>query len=111
MWKVFYGDSTTYMGDPWEAPARDCQMIAVDDPEHGWYLCRSDNYYWYLPATNEWQGGDIFGLFDYLIEPGPKKVLFGRTCSNDEFADCLTRALNDPDLPQKTAWRPHEHRR
>jgi hypothetical protein len=107
MWKVYYSHGS-YQGDPWSAPARDCQMIAVDDHEHGWYLCRSDNFYWYLPDSDTWQGGDIFGLWDYLIEPGPKKVLFGRTCTNDEFAAVLNLALNDPDIPQKTAWRPRE---
>ena len=111
-WKIYYSGATfsDLDGSAYDAPARDCQMIACSDQDHGWYLCRSDHYYWYLPDSDLWQGGDMFGLFDYLIEPGQKRVLFGRTISNDEFQAVLSLATNDPDLPQKTAWRPGERR-
>jgi len=89
---------------PWDVPTLNVQMIAVASPEHGWYLCRSNDYYWYLPDIDEWQGGDIFGLWDYLAQPGMKRVLFGRTISNKDFGSILTRALNDPEIPQKTGW-------
>lgn len=107
-WTIYYGDGLTYDerdGDAYAAPARDVQMVAVADPDHGWYLCRSNDYYWYLSETDVWQGGDVFGLWDYLIEPGPKKVLFGRTVSNAEFEKILMRAYADQS---KTAWRPRE---
>lgn len=109
-WRIYYGDGSHYDGDPYLAPARNVQMVAVSDPEHGWYLCRSNDFYWYLADTDTWQGGDHFGLWDYLIEPGPKKVLFGRTIGNAEFEAILVRAYNDPEIPQKTGWRPGEHR-
>lgn len=83
-------------------------MIAVACREHGWYLCRSNDYYWYLSDQDIWQGGDIFGLWDYLTQPGPKKVLFGRTITNSAFQEILARAYCDPDIPQKTGWHPHE---
>lgn len=109
-WRIYYGDNSVFddiQGTAWEVPARDVQMIAVADPEHGWYLCRSNDYYWYLPEMDAWQGGDIFGLWDYLIEPGKKRVLFGRTISNSEFQKILTRAYNDQP---KTGWQPGEWR-
>lgn len=111
-WRIYYTHSTfdARDGPAYKAPARDVQAIAVADPDHGWYLCRSGDFYWYLPDTDTWNCGDLFGLFDYLIEPGPKRVLFGRTCTHDEFAAVLERAYNDPDIPQKTGWRPREHR-
>lgn len=110
-WKIYYGDGETYnntSGSPFDAPARNVQMIAVADPNHGWYLCRSNDYYWYHPEQDHWQGGDIFGLWDYLIQPGVKKVLFGRTISNEEYTSILTHAYNDPEIPQKTGRYPNE---
>lgn len=112
-WRIYYQGGATFDsrdGSAFEAPARGVQMIAVADPEHGWYLCRGDHFYWWLPSDS-WQGGDIFGLFDYLIEPGVKRVLFGRTVTNAEFSEILQRAQNDPDIPQKTGWQPDERRR
>jgi len=107
-WRIYYGDGTHYGdSDAFAAPARNVQMVAVADPDHGWYLCRSNDFYWYLD-NDTWQGGDIFGLWDYMIEPGMKKVLFGRTVTNAEFEAILMRAYNDPDIPQKTGWRPLE---
>lgn len=109
-WRVYYGDGTVFdpgMGSPYDAPARNVQMVAVADPEHGWYLCRGTDFYWLLD-NGGWRGGDIFGLWDYLIEPGPRKVLFGRSVTHDEFEAILLRALNDPEMPQKTAWREGE---
>ncbi len=111
-WRIYYGDGTTFDardGGAFEAPARNVQMIAVADPDHGWYLCRSNDFYWWLP-NDTWQGGDMFGLFDYLIEPGQKRVLFGRTIGHEAFAAIKPRAYEDPDIPQKTGWRPGEHR-
>lgn len=107
-WRIYYGDGTTWNDDAFAAPARNVQMIAVADPNHGWYLCRSSDYYWYLADSDTWQSGDLFGLFDYLIEPGKKRVLFGRTITNREFEAILTRAYNDPEIPQKTGWQPRE---
>lgn len=110
-WRIYYGDGTTFDvrdGHAFDAPARNVQMIAVADPDHGWYLCRSDDYYWWLPQTDTWQGGDKFGLFDYLIEPGPKRVLFGRTIGNAQFNAIFDRAMNDPEIPQKSGWQPRE---
>jgi hypothetical protein len=110
-WKVFYQGGSIYSaadGSAFDAPARGVLMIANSNDRHGWALCRSNDYYWWLPEDDAWQGGDIFGLWDYLIEPGPKKVLFGRTVSNAEFEAVLMRAHDDPDIPQKTGWMPGE---
>lgn len=109
-WRIYYGDGSTFDGRDGpasDAPARDVQMIAVADPDHGWYLVRSTDYYWWLP-NDTWNGGDIFGLFDYLIEPGLKRVLFGRTIETARFRAIFDRAMNDPEIPQKTGWWPRE---
>jgi hypothetical protein len=110
-WRIYYGDGSHYDsrdGSAFDAPGRNVQMIAGPDPDHGWYMWRSTDFYLYLEAEDRWIGADIFGLWDYLIEPGPKKVLFGRTISNADFQKILIHADNDPDIPKKTAWRPEE---
>lgn len=109
-WRIYYGDGTVFTdhdGVAFAAPALNVQMIAVADDDHGWYLCRSSDYYWYLPESDAWQGGDTFGLWDYLAQPGAKRVMFGRTIGNDAFSAILTRAYDEWN---KTGWRPGEWR-
>jgi len=109
-WKVYFGDGSTYSdedGPIEEIPKRDCQVIAKKDEETGFYVLSGRDYYWY---DEEWYHGDKFGLYDYLIRPGFKLVLFGRTLSNQEFSDILQRARDDPDLPNKSAYKRSERR-
>jgi hypothetical protein len=111
-WRVYYGDGSIYdPGSAYEAPPQDVQMIANADRDNGWSLIRCVDYYWYYEDIDEWNGGEIFGLFDYLLQPGPKRVLFGRNTTNVNFNQILQRALNDPDIPQKSGWYPHERQR
>jgi len=108
-WRLYYGDGSTYdPGDPYEAPAFDVQMIANGSQEHGWSLIREVDFYWYEEETDMWNGGEKFGLWDYLCQPGKKKVVFGRNTTNENFNKILNRAINDPDIPQKTGWYPRE---
>jgi hypothetical protein len=110
-WRIYYGDGTHYDGpDPYTAPTRNVQVILTANPDHGWDVCRYDDYYWHLPDLDSWGGGDKFGLFDYLIEPGPKRVLFGRTIANADFQAIFARACADQSLPVKTGWMPRERR-
>jgi hypothetical protein len=108
-WRIYYGDGSVFdPGDPFQAPALNVQMVANGDRDHGWSLVRQVDYYWYDESIDEWNGGDIFGLWDYLQLPGHKKVVFGRNTTNANFNTIFQRALNDPDIPQKTGWRPRE---
>jgi hypothetical protein len=110
-WRIYYGDESVYdPGDPYDAPGLNVQMIANGHREHGWSLIRQVDYYWYVHERDEWDGGDIFGLWDYLSQPGPRKVIFGRNASNETFNRILARAVDDPDIPQKTSWKPGERR-
>lgn len=112
-WKIFYGDGTTYSdlnGDAWDAPPVNVQAVVVSDPQHGWYCCRADDFYWYIPEENRWYSGERFGMFDYLTQPGMKKIIFGRSIPDWEYQQILDRAMNDPDLPAKTGWQAHERK-
>lgn len=112
-WIIYYGDGTLYRdcdGSPYDAPTRNVQVIAEADADTGQTFVRSSDYYWYQPDADLWQGGDWFGLFDYLIEPGPKRVLFGRTIGNRDYERILIAALDNDYLPPKSAWQPNERK-
>ena len=105
-WKIFYPDGASYSsddGDPALAPKRGVQAIAVTDSMIGRRIERSENFYIWTPANGGWRGADKFGLFDYLIDPGYKIVLFGRTLSEDEYRKIWDRVSNDSDLPPRSA--------
>ena len=108
-WKIYYGDRSTFSdqdGSPWVAPARDVQVIVISDPNHGWRTQAGFDYYvWDCRAgETRWWGVDQFGFYDYLIEPGVKRVLFGRTTTSKGFSEIFKLASNDPDFPDKTAF-------
>ena len=49
-WKIYYDDGSTYsdeLGDPFEAPARGVQIIAIEHPEVGRELLGKEDFYWY----------------------------------------------------------------
>jgi len=91
-WRIYYGDGSVFGGDPYAAPTRNVQIVVVADPEHGWTLLNQHDYYWYMPVLDTWRSGDLFGLFDYLLTDGPKRVLFGRTLTRAEFQAVYMRA-------------------
>jgi hypothetical protein len=113
-WWIVYGDRTLVAGsgaeDAYAAPSRDVQAVISACPEHGWELWRRVNsdFYCYMADRDTWRGCDDFGLWDYLTEPGPRKVLFGRTMFNDEFNALMAWVQEHPDLPIKHGWRPGE---
>lgn len=101
-WKVYYGDGSTFAGVVEDAPARDVQIIVQSSKDHGWQALSGTDYY--IWRGDRWAGADQFGMYDYLIEPGWKRVLFGRTLTNDEFDAVWQRAMSDPGMPPKTGF-------
>lgn len=107
-WKIYYSDGNIFSsteGTPWVAPPRDVQVIVILDKDHGWRTqAQTDYYVWDNRGGGyTWWGVDIFGLFDYLLDPGFRRVLFGRTIASDEFDKIYKRASNDVDFPKKTS--------
>lgn len=97
-WRIYYGDGSTFdssQGSPLHAPALNVQCIVQPDPDVGRHVVSKFAYYWW---DGEWYGGDLFGLHDYLMRPGPKTVKFGRTVSNAEYRAVVRRAAADPDF-------------
>ena len=103
-WKIYYDDNRTTSNldeKPENVETRGVMCIVIENGEVGRQLVARHDYFWYVDGN--WAGGDIFGLFDYLLEPGFKKVLFGRTIDSDKYESIIKRALEDPDFPPKTA--------
>lgn len=108
-WRLYYEDGTTYdnlQGDEFNAPAVGLICIVNKDEQHGTNLVALNDYYWF--RNNMWFGGDKFGLYDYLCQMGQKKVVFGRTVSNERYHEVIKQATNDPDFPPKSARSPQE---
>lgn len=61
-WRIYYDDASVYEGEPELAPRTGVQIVAQPDPEHGYHLLHSFDYYWW--TGEEWNAGDIFGLWD-----------------------------------------------
>lgn len=108
MWKVYYGDGSTFTGEVQDAPARDVQVIIQSSKDCGWQAVAGTDYY--VWRGDRWFGVDLFGLYDYLLEPGWKRVLFGRTLTTDEYDAVWQRAMADPDMPPKTVFGRGERR-
>ena len=113
LWKIYYGDGTTYSdldGPPELAPKRNVQVIIHSCELVGFAIERDEHYYVYLPERGGWQARNEFGKYDYMIEPGWKIVLYGRTLSGDEYRAIVDKALADRDVPRKSAWLREERR-
>lgn len=101
-WRIYYGDGSTFGsedGDPAKAPTRNVQVVMQRTPAKHRMMIRKADFYWFV---DEWYSGDLFGLFDYLIEPGFKVVKFGRTIATQDFETILRRARADFALPEQT---------
>ena len=114
-WKIYYGDGTTFSdqdGTPFIAPARDVQVIVMNDKNHAWRTQAGNDYYVWDDRGDgaRWWGVDQFGMYDYLIDPGYKRVLFGRTVTSNQFDNIFRLASNDPDFPKKTAFANRERK-
>ena len=107
-WRIYYGDGSTFDsndGSVYDAPGIDVQAVAyhTPDPQHstGRIPIFRFDFYWWVPETEEWYGGELFGLFDYLVRPGPKKVIFGRTIDTATHQAIVNLACEDPDLERR----------
>lgn len=107
-WRVYYDDGATFDAAPEVAPAVGVICVVQPDPDHGRMVLSKWDYYCWHPDTGQWWGHDIFGLFDCLVRPGWKRVLFGRTVPTGVFRAVVARAECDADFPRRSAATPRE---
>lgn len=109
-WCIYYDDGAVFSDDdghPKNAPKRGVQAIARRDERVGVKYLEGHDYYW--REDGSWFGSDKFGLFDYLCRPGYKLVFFGRSMTDDEYRELISR-IKDDDFPEKSAWDRAERR-
>lgn len=107
-YRIYYDGGATYDGDPFDAPAFGVLVIVEAHAKHGRRLHSHKDYFVWLGDC--WLCVDFIGLLDYLAQPGPRKVCFGRMVDDDYFDQVFSQANNDPDFPKRTAWRVDEER-
>lgn len=92
--RIYYGDGSTYSGDPYFAPPHNVQVIAQQEGDqtvllHGVQETKG-TWYW---DGQRWRPCDLPGLWDHLLMfVGPKAILFGRTVRDDVFWETVSRA-------------------
>ena len=99
LFRIYYDDENIYDGPPEEAPRLGVQAIVQFTEHEGRSVYSGEDYYWW-DDDGTWRGGDLFGLFDYLIRPGYKLVLFGRLIHNAKYKEILDLAHKDSEIPQ-----------
>ena len=86
--RIYYGDGSTYSGDPYLAPQTGVQVVAQENRKR--LISGKDAYCW--KPESGWHGCDTLGMWDYLFSyRGPKAVLFGREMQRDEDFFALRR--------------------
>ena len=105
-YKIFYDDGTTITDEICpinKIPKRGVQGIVVADPSLGRRTEHSSDFYIFVPTRGTWRGVDYFGMYDYMIEPGFKLVLYGRVLSDEDYRKFWDLMLSDTYLPPKSA--------
>jgi len=106
-WAIYYGDGKRFSdedGSSDDAPSENVQVIAQADETVGRKFVLHKDYYWY--ENGRWYGGDLFGMYDFLVRS--KLVKFGRYISDEHYYAAMKRAADDQDLPHKSAVHPSE---
>lgn len=113
-WKIWYSDYSTFdssQGVPADAPGMGVICIVTPDSDCGCYAHAMSDYYIYTGTEHpwlgidKWLGVDWIGFIDYMQHPGHKVVKFGRNVASEIFHDILRQSHNDPDFPDKSAYR------
>jgi hypothetical protein len=92
---IYYDDGGTYDGPPEHAPGLGVLVVAQHIDGQPSIVYGHDFYWW---SGDRWWGADQAGIWDYLHRPGWRKVIFGRTVSNERFAEVMAQAMRDHGL-------------
>lgn len=97
---IYYGDGSTFDGDPRSADPLNVQAIAQDG-KNGWHVVSHADYYIYTEEMG-FVGVDSVGFWDYMFRIVPVRiVLFGRTIPSDKFNPIFQEALAYADKKRR----------
>ncbi len=82
--RIYYDGGATYDGDPYNAPGMGALLIVEKDPEHGRRIVQGGDFF--VWQGDRWRAVDQWGMMDYILQPGPRKVLIGRMVDNDSIS-------------------------
>lgn len=91
--RIYYGDGSTYWGDPYLAPTTNGQVIAFEREDGTVALCHGHQERGiFCYSQIGWLCCDMAGYYDYMMQNGPRKVVFGRTIRDADFWTIVGRA-------------------
>jgi hypothetical protein len=108
MFRIYYADGSTFDGDPFEAPGLGVLLIVERDIEHGRRIVSGGDYF--VWRDSRWFSADQIGMLDYLLQPGPRKVIVGRMVDNETYRNVYIAADSDPEFPTRTAYHVFERK-
>ncbi len=112
---IFYGDGSTFQGEPEDAPVENVQAIAIEDLTRapnpytvGRFVLDSWDYYIFSDHAKGWHGTNrTSDLIDHLKQGlgpgGVRAVLTGRWIANDDYKAVITRANTEGDFHAKSS--------
>lgn len=122
MFRVYYGDGSTYTGQgetrnrisgPEGAPTQDVQCIAWDDPargisDTGRVVLTDWDLYIYSDNVGGWMGTNKYAdLVRHVQDGGVRAVLEGKWIKREKYREIKERAYTEPGLRPKSARTPH----
>lgn len=113
-WRIYYTDNDVLASSyatPFNITRRaDVQVIVQENKDSNWVTLSGYDYYMWDDRGGgfRWFGGDQFGLYHYLLQPGEKCVLFGTHIDNDRFREIFDRAR--AEMGEKTTFKREERR-
>ncbi len=120
VFKIYYGDGSTYSGLPESAPVENVQAIVWNDPAKGAnhigrVILREYDLYIYSDSIG-WHGTDkYYDLIQHLQQGcgpgGVRAVLTGRWIPWEDYQAILQRVHADPDFDPKSATCKYEEGR
>jgi len=101
-WRIYYGDGSTYEGDPFYAPAQNVIVIIRYGPNEN-ALCHSISLRgYYVYKNGMWDICDEVGYWDYMLNwKEPRIAIFGRSLKDKIYELILAKAIQDKEFLMK----------
>lgn len=106
---IYYGDGSTFVGLPEDAPTQNVQCIAWNDPVRGILntgrvVLHDWDFYIWTDRADQWIGTNKYhDIIRHVQDGGVRNVIEGKWINRLEYLAIKERAWNDPRLNKKSA--------